>query len=481
MWGDLYVNKERLVWDLCLIVSWVCSSFLVDSSVVWTGWSVLLSLWSVYYVDNGYFLRRWPVMSPIYMLIVFQSLLWMAGFHTSSALYKYTTSFCLLLSTLNGIFLFPAFDLPKLSSSGEEKKYHVGITGPIYCCDKQISIRVFYPAQSTTTTTSKTMPYLCDLQHGLEMLQELLCMTAPWNATKERDTFFSSIFYGWSCGNIPNATKDALPMTHTTNFPCIIYSHGLFGNTHLYTSIAHAMAERGYIVVSLTHSDGSAVGAKSHDGSTIPYDNSYHRKKNYSEAEKARRKQILQRIQECQQITQHLIQHSTNILTNTTATTTNNIIIPIDVDNILLMGHSYGGATVLATALQQQGQQQQIYKGVIAHDPATGWIPDTEREKLYNHHHTTNPDDQKIKMLLLYSQQWYDMKWGGIQQIPTAQYISGTHHSDFSDICFLLPLWLAQDVLKMTGPRPPTQSATEIIQRTVSFCRSCLVQPTKET
>lgn len=242
------------------------------------------------------------------------------------------------------------------------------------------------------------------------------------------------------------------------------------------------MAERGYIVVSLTHSDGSAVGAKAHDGKTIPYDISYHREKNYPDAEKARRKQILQRIQECQKITKHLIQYSTNILTNTTATTTNNIVLPIDVDNILLMGHSYGGATVLATALQQQQQQgeKQIYKGVIAHDPATGWIPDTEREILYNHH-TTDPDDKQIKMLFLYSQQWYDMKWGGVQQIPSAQYISGTHHSDFSDICLLLPLWLAQGVLKMTGPRPPTQSATEIVERTVSFCRSCLVQPTKES
>ena len=472
MWGDLCVNKRRLVWDLCLIISWVCSSFVVD--YYWSVGSILLSLWSVYYVDNGYFLRRWPIMSPIYMLIFFQSLLWISGLQASSALYKYTTSFCLLLSTMNGIFLFPAFDLPTLSSSKEgEKKYHVGITGPIYCCDKQISIRVFYPAQKNQNQTK--MPYLCDVKNGLEMLDELLCMTAPWNATKERNTFFSSIFYGWSCGNIPNATQDALPIHHhqkKKKFPCIVYSHGLFGNTHLYTSIAHAMAEHGYIVVSLTHSDGSAVGAKSHDGNVIPYDISFHKKKNYPEAEQARRKQILQRIQECQKITQHLILHSNNILTNTTASN-KNLSLSIDVDNILLMGHSYGGATVLATALQQQPQ---IYKGVIAHDPATGWIPDTEREILYNYHTKDDNDDEKIKMLLLYSQQWYDAKWGGIQKLPTAQYVKGTHHSDFSDICFLLPLWLAQDVLKMTGPRPPTQSATEIIERTISFCRSCLVE-----
>ena len=62
------------------------------------------------------------------------------------------------------------------------------------------------------------------------------------------------------------------------------------------------------------------------------------------------------------------------------------------------MGHSFGGATILANALQQQQQSSSPqlklklnlppssfkYKGIVAHDPAFNWIPDQQRLALFN-------------------------------------------------------------------------------------------------
>ena len=88
-----------------------------------------------------------------------------------------------------------------------------------------------------------------------------------------------------------------------------------------------------------------------------------------------------------------------------------------------------------------------------------------------------------LDMLFLYSNQWKDYNWGAYRLIhdmfkrgklgcangPTdVAFIYNACHSEFSDSCMKLPLWLAR-LVKMTGPRNPHDTAEEIATRTAEF------------
>ena len=52
----------------------------------------------------------------------------------------------------------------------------------------------------------------------------------------------------------------------------------------------------------------------------------------------------------------------------------------LDSSRVVLIGHSFGGATVLtAAARAARAAHSQPVRAVVALDPATGWLPDDER------------------------------------------------------------------------------------------------------
>ena len=174
----------------------------------------------------------------------------------------------------------------------------------------------------------------------------------------------------------------------------------------------------------------------------------------------------------------------------------------LQTDQSFFMGHSFGGATALTAAKRLPD----LLRSVIAHDPANDWIPDDARrslfaeerleglehaysggtggfeEKVYNHSVIHN-SIHDIDMLLLFSHEWMENKWGGCHVLEamnrrgrlgrragpsTLAVIDQAHHTEFSDTSMLTPLWLAR-ATGITGKRNPLDSAKEIHERTRAF------------
>jgi hypothetical protein len=90
---------------------------------------------------------------------------------------------------------------------------------------------------------------------------------------------------------------------------------------------------------------------------------------------------------------------------------------------------------------------------------------------------------QDIDLFFLYSHQWAKYGWGhynylrdlfkrgqiGRKNGPTdVSYVYNANHSEFSDSCMKLPLWLSRAV-GVTGKRNPHETASEIFDRTSTF------------
>mmetsp|Transcript_11722 Transcript_11722/g.13633 ORF Transcript_11722/g.13633 Transcript_11722/m.13633 type:complete len:607 (-) Transcript_11722:36-1856(-) len=305
---------------------------------------------------------------------------------------------------------------------------------------------------------------------------------------------------------------------HGSKIPIVLFSHGLTGNTSIYSYQGMNLASNGYFVVLLDHSDGSAIGMKKRNGTFLHYDSSIgdFSKESATKYVRARRKQADHR--------------ATELLAATFALRTlnaSNVIIPelekvgvsfadkLDLHNIMIGGHSFGAATALTVA----ARRPDLFKGVIAHDPALDWMTDDARKILFcekrfvgsilrkyiggtggyendtasgNDEEVPKPKDLVMKnpsihdldLLFLYSHQWKRLGWGeyahildmfrrgqlGSQNNPVSEcsFIHNANHSEFSDSCMMIPLWLARKT-GVTGSRNPHETAEEIGERTVDF------------
>ena len=93
------------------------------------------------------------------------------------------------------------------------------------------------------------------------------------------------------------------------------------------------------------------------------------------------------------------------------------------------------------------------------------------------------PSLHDADLFFLYSGQWQAAGWGAAAHVrdlhrrgrlgrpggPTdVGAVDRAHHSEFSDSCMTLPLWLAR-AIGVTGPRNPHETAEEIRARTAAF------------
>ena len=96
-----------------------------------------------------------------------------------------------------------------------------------------------------------------------------------------------------------------------------------------------------------------------------------------------------------------------------------------------------------------------------------------------------------IEMLILYSSEWHEKKWGGVDALSDmyergqfgppngsskVAVIAGAHHNEFSDTCLLTPVWLAR-ATGITGQRSPIETAEEIHSHTISFLTKVISRP----
>ncbi|OEU19515.1 hypothetical protein FRACYDRAFT_235572 [Fragilariopsis cylindrus CCMP1102] len=174
--------------------------------------------------------------------------------------------------------------------------------------------------------------------------------------------------------NRNNENNDNDESNNTINkFPLLLFSHGLGGNMELYTELCAMIASYGYIVVAIEHEDGSASYAASSASSAsfdddekkvkeqekqIPYQQPFSNAKVPYSRQKVldmRTPMLEQRVNELQQIYNYMATTTTNendVPVPSSSELVQKIISITNLDELHLVGHSFGGATQLLAAQQ---------------------------------------------------------------------------------------------------------------------------------
>jgi hypothetical protein len=194
----------------------------------------------------------------------------------------------------------------------------------------------------------------------------------------------------------------------------------------------------------------------------------------------------------------------------------------LNLNETYFMGHSFGGVSAFTAGLRRP----ELVQAIVAHEPATDWSPDDVRRSLFpvdvikdcpiefdggtgGLDHAIEPAEASIRdidVFVLFSQEWYEkvgihilfellslsshlkrcttfrglQKWGMVEMfewmyqhgklsdMSEVGKVKGAHHSEFSDMCMMTPLWLARAV-GVTGTRNPHETGSEIRHRTLAF------------
>ena len=265
-----------------------------------------------------------------------------------------------------------------------------------------------------------------------------------------------------------------------------------------------SLASRGNVVVVLNHLDGSGPFVRTNSGKQVSFDFDTPAL-DYQLAEKVRRNQTNLRVQEVLAATHAIVRLNQAQSTWTECEDADNLYVAetlglnfvnrLDTNHVTVMGHSFGGVTAITAATRRP----ELYHAVIAHEPATRWMPvDARRsffaksrlygldlehsaERLFNNdddEYETNrnqdnesetvaetPDStttslgaaaHEVDMLLLFSHQWRENGWGSCRLVEEMHqkgrlgpeggvahfsFIDQAHHNEFSDTCMLTPVW----------------------------------------
>eukprot|EP00571_Detonula_confervacea_P013389 CAMPEP_0172302194 /NCGR_PEP_ID=MMETSP1058-20130122/3939_1 /TAXON_ID=83371 /ORGANISM="Detonula confervacea, Strain CCMP 353" /LENGTH=466 /DNA_ID=CAMNT_0013012585 /DNA_START=362 /DNA_END=1763 /DNA_ORIENTATION=- len=354
-----------------------------------------------------------------------------------------------------------------------------------------VTARLLYP----THEKAENFPYL-DPQSATLICSLLMKAGAPKPIKS-----FGWILHTWRFTTI-RAKRNAQPASLESGdrkIPLAVYSHGLTGNATIYSYQALNLAAQGLAVLMVDHTDLSAIAVRRKDSSHLLYDSSLvtdlHMNGKEEEYDQKRRAQTEHRVEEvlaALKVFKSLNRRNIPDLDSVGVS----FVDKLDVSDVTMIGHSFGGCTVLAAA----AQRPDLVSAVVAHEPVVKWMPDTaqqslllsEKEEAEEKKDGPSSDDEQnflkksihdVNMLFLYSEEWATKGWGAYQEVKSMHerqelgptngtsevgVIRKANHQEFSDTCMLTPLWLAR-ATGLTGERNPHETAEEIACRTVQF------------
>ncbi|XP_068867840.1 platelet-activating factor acetylhydrolase isoform X2 [Aphelocoma coerulescens] len=163
-------------------------------------------------------------------------------------------------------------------------------------------------------------------------------------------------------GSVTCPAKSNAAFKPGEKYPLLVFSHGLGAFRTIYSAICIEMASQGFIVAAVEHRDESASAtyyckrrsvSESQEESTPTMEKEwiYYRKLKTGEEERClRHKQVQQRAQECIKALNLILKISsgeevTNVLHSDF--NWNSLKDSVDTSRIAVMGHSFGGATVI--------------------------------------------------------------------------------------------------------------------------------------
>ncbi|XP_031202681.1 platelet-activating factor acetylhydrolase [Mastomys coucha] len=224
---------------------------------------------------------------------------------------------------------------------------------PVGCTDlmfgygnESIFLRLYYPAQDPGRLDTVWIPnkeYFLGLSiflgtpsivgNILDLLYGSLTTPASWNS----------------------------PLRTGEKYPLIVFSHGLGAFRTIYSAIGIGLASNGFIVATVEHRDRSASATYYfEDQAAAKLENRswfYLKKIKQEESGRVRKEQVRQRAKECSQALSVIldIEHGNpkeNVLGS--AFDLKQLKDAIDENRIAVMGHSFGGATVIQALSEDQ-------------------------------------------------------------------------------------------------------------------------------
>ena len=129
--------------------------------------------------------------------------------------------------------------------------------------------------------------------------------------------------------------------------PLVVFSHGLGGTRNMYAALASALASQGYLVAAVEHRDGSASYTAIHEKHGVTHKPYVHTDGNFA----WRREQIGKRVAELDAAVAALANDAPprNAFPGSRFDVSA-IHGLVDASRLVAMGHSFGGATVVAAA-----------------------------------------------------------------------------------------------------------------------------------
>ena len=126
-----------------------------------------------------------------------------------------------------------------------------------------MSARMLYP----TNDGGGTVPYL-DPNHASDICAELMKAAAPGLLKR-----LGFMLHTWRLARL-GARRNAQPLRRAQGgrLPLAVFSHGLTGSSEVYSFQALSLAAEGFVVLMITHTDGSAALVKRRDSGSLAFD-----------------------------------------------------------------------------------------------------------------------------------------------------------------------------------------------------------------
>jgi pimeloyl-ACP methyl ester carboxylesterase len=263
---------------------------------------------------------------------------------------------------------------------------------------------------------------------------------------------------------------DAAPIADQ-RFPIVVFSHGLGGCMEMYTELCQQIASYGFWVVAMEHEDGSGCYAENRKGEPIYYerpdDSPYSRQKVVN----FRRSFLQQRVEETTKVLEYIFK-----TTEDDDPLVQNVLQAADrTKGISLLGHSFGGASMVLTAAQMHLAKSTIsisslnlldcWAFSLEEEVLEAGIPDTlPTLSVLSEAWLTNPETAQVQQLLQHSSE---------QQLVTSLYAPNSLHVSFSDPVNWLPGFMLRK-LRMRGKK---EKGHETIRSVAKACVQHMQNP----
>ncbi len=353
--------------------------------------------------------------------------------------------------------------------------------------ETHVAVRILYPADASKHIGPRSIAYQ---PLGSLVCDEFMRFGAP--GPLKSAGFLLQYWLLIRLPFLPNAPVAEAKMP----FPVTVYSHGLGGSVSLYSVQAGNLASNGHVVIMVQHADGSAPLTRLLDGTILGHEKSiYDLRVDTDRGEdwdtpayvKARRDQIEIRVHE-------VIEASRNATVLNAGKETDETSFPVNfkgrldlASGVNLVGHSFGGATVLGAA----GREPDLFRAVSAHDPAIDWVPDDVRYSIlkgsghegsggFVAKYFESPGLAKVPIQMIYCDAWVKVNFGHhFVTLPRlkdgslgakgsqGEILEDARHFEFSDNTLIQPLWLSK-ALMFCGSNPD-KSAKQISDSTTDF------------